>query len=99
VSPHIVMRTLAVSTALMLAVGFAQTAFAQTVSVLVAYHSATGNTEKMAQGIAEGVKSFPGANVLVRRVGDHGRRFTVGGRSDYRVAGLLRQHTWSPARA
>ena len=54
----------------MLVLGYAQTPFAQTVSVLVAYHSATGNTEKMAQGVAEGVKSVAGANVLVKRVGE-----------------------------
>jgi NAD(P)H dehydrogenase (quinone) len=40
------------------------------ISVLVAYHSATGNTEKMAQGVAEGVKVVPGARVVLKRVGD-----------------------------
>jgi NAD(P)H dehydrogenase (quinone) len=49
---------------------YAQATLAQTVSVLVAYHSATGNTEKMAQGVAEGVKSVAGASVLVKRVGE-----------------------------
>jgi NAD(P)H dehydrogenase (quinone) len=38
--------------------------------ILIAYHSVTGNTEKMAQGVADGVKSVSGANVLVKRVGD-----------------------------
>jgi NAD(P)H dehydrogenase (quinone) len=32
----------------------------QPVAVLVIYHSATGNTEKMAQGVAEGAKAVPG---------------------------------------
>ena len=40
------------------------------VNVLVAYHSVTGNTEKMAQSVAEGVKSVAGANVNLKRVGD-----------------------------
>jgi NAD(P)H dehydrogenase (quinone) len=39
-----------------------------TILVLVAYHSVTGNTEKMAQGVAEGVKSVPGAVAVLRRV-------------------------------
>jgi NAD(P)H dehydrogenase (quinone) len=39
-----------------------------TIRVLVAYHSVTGNTEKMAQGVAEGVKSVPGDVAVLRRV-------------------------------
>jgi NAD(P)H dehydrogenase (quinone) len=39
-------------------------------NVLVAYHSVTGNTEKMAQGVAEGAKAVPGANVVLKRVGE-----------------------------
>ena len=31
--------------------------------VLVAYHSLTGNTEKMAKGVVEGVKRRPGVAV------------------------------------
>ena len=50
--------------------GCASAAFAQSVSVLVAYHSGTGNTEKMAQGVAEGVKSVAGSSVSVKRVGE-----------------------------
>ena len=50
--------------------GYATAAVAETVSVLVAYHSATGNTEKMAQGVTEGVKSVAGANTVVKRVGE-----------------------------
>jgi|SRR5262245_19970917 len=40
------------------------------VNVLIVYHSVTGNTEKMAQGVADGVKSVAGANVVLRKVGD-----------------------------
>lgn len=40
------------------------------VKVLVAYHSVTGNTEKMAQGVLEGVKSVPGATADLKRVSD-----------------------------
>ena len=40
------------------------------VKVLVAYHSLTGNTEKMAEGVVEGAKSVPGTVVELQRVGD-----------------------------
>lgn len=40
------------------------------VTVLVAYHSATGNTEKMAEGVAEGAKAVQGTSVLLKKVGD-----------------------------
>jgi NAD(P)H dehydrogenase (quinone) len=40
------------------------------VVVLVTYHSATGNTEKMAQGVAEGAKAVSGTTVVLKRVGD-----------------------------
>jgi NAD(P)H dehydrogenase (quinone) len=39
------------------------------VQVLVAYHSVTGNTEKMAEAVAAGARTVPGAQVLVKRVG------------------------------
>lgn len=39
----------------------------QTVRVLVAYYSMTGNTKRMAQGVAEGVKRVPGAVPLVKK--------------------------------
>jgi len=42
----------------------------QSVTVLITYHSATGNTEKMAQGVAEGAKAVPGTNVILKRVGE-----------------------------
>ncbi len=40
------------------------------VKVLVAYHSLTGNTEKMAQGVVEGAQSVPGTVVEMKRVGE-----------------------------
>lgn len=40
------------------------------VTVLVAYHSAAGHTEKMAQGVVEGAGSLPGTRVVLKRVGD-----------------------------
>lgn len=47
-----------------------QTQAADPVTVLIAYHSATGNTEKMAQGVAEGARAVPGTNVVLKRVGE-----------------------------
>lgn len=43
---------------------------ADTVRVLVVYHSETGNTEKMARGVAEGVAAVPDAVAVVRSVED-----------------------------
>ena len=40
------------------------------VTVLVTYHSATGNTEKMAQGVAEGARAVAGTSVVLKRVGE-----------------------------
>jgi NAD(P)H dehydrogenase (quinone) len=39
-----------------------------TVRVLVAYHSLTANTEKMAEGVVEGVKRRPGVTVSLKKV-------------------------------
>ncbi|WP_447979636.1 flavodoxin family protein [Candidatus Nitrospira bockiana] len=39
------------------------------VRVLIAYHSLTGHTEKMAQAVAEGAASVEGTNVWLKRVG------------------------------
>ena len=39
------------------------------ISVLIAYHSRTGNTEKMAEAVGEGAKRIPRTKVLVKRVG------------------------------
>lgn len=47
----------------------ASLACAQDVSVLVAYHSQTGNTETMAGAIAEGARN-EGADVALKRIGD-----------------------------
>ena len=40
-----------------------------TVKVLIAYHSLSGNTERMAEAVAEGAKSLPGTVVVLKRVG------------------------------
>jgi NAD(P)H dehydrogenase (quinone) len=40
------------------------------VIVLVTYHSATGNTEKLAQGVAEGAKAVSGTSVVLKQVGE-----------------------------
>lgn len=39
------------------------------VKVLVAYHSLSGNTERMAEAVVAGVKSVPGTEALLKRVG------------------------------
>ena len=48
----------------------AQAADRQPVTVLVVYHSASGNTEKMAQGVAEGAKAVLDTSVVLKRVGE-----------------------------
>jgi NAD(P)H dehydrogenase (quinone) len=63
-----ILRTLTISIVLLSGLGSATPAIAQTISVLVAYHSMTGNTEKMAQGVVEGIKAVPGASVVLKRV-------------------------------
>lgn len=40
------------------------------VRVLIAYYSVTGNTEKMALGVANGAKSVPSTIVVVKRVAE-----------------------------
>ena len=47
-----------------------QAADPQPVTVLVVYHSASGNTEKMAHGVAEGAKAASGTSVVLKRVGE-----------------------------
>ncbi len=42
----------------------------ESVTVLIAYHSATGHTEKLAQGVAAGAKGTPGTTVVLKRVGE-----------------------------
>lgn len=39
------------------------------VKILVAYHSLSGNTERMAEAVAQGVKSVAGTVVMMKRVG------------------------------
>jgi NAD(P)H dehydrogenase (quinone) len=43
---------------------------ASQVKVLIAYHSVTGNTEKMAQGVSDGAKSVAETTVDLKRVTD-----------------------------
>jgi NAD(P)H dehydrogenase (quinone) len=52
-----------------LSTAFAQEPALNTVKVLVAYHSLSGNTERMAEAVAEGAKSLPGTVVVLKRVG------------------------------
>ena len=42
----------------------------EVITVLVTYHSLSGNTEKMAKGVAEGAKMVPGTVVRLQRVGN-----------------------------
>ena len=53
---------LATAAVSLLAAGEARAQAPGAVNVLVAYHSVTGNTEKMAQGVADGAKEVSGAN-------------------------------------
>jgi NAD(P)H dehydrogenase (quinone) len=39
------------------------------VKVLVTYHSLSGNTARMAEAVVEGVKSVPGTQAVIKRVG------------------------------
>jgi NAD(P)H dehydrogenase (quinone) len=39
------------------------------IKILVAYHSMSGNTERMAEAVVEGAKSLPGTIVVLKRVG------------------------------
>ena len=39
------------------------------VKVLVTFHSLSGNTERMAEAVVEGVKSIPGTQAVIKRVG------------------------------
>jgi NAD(P)H dehydrogenase (quinone) len=41
----------------------------RSVKVLVTYHSLSGNTERMADAVVDGVKSVPDTEVLLKRVG------------------------------
>jgi NAD(P)H dehydrogenase (quinone) len=61
---------LATAAVTLFAAGEAQAQAPGTVNVLIAYHSVTGNTEKMAQGVAEGAKGVSSTNVVLKRVGE-----------------------------
>lgn len=58
--------------ALFLVLGFGEVSAdepAPRVKVLVTYHSLSGNTERMAEAVADGVKSISGAEAILKRVG------------------------------
>jgi multimeric flavodoxin WrbA len=38
--------------------------------ILIVYHSQTGNTEKMAQAVADGARTVKGAEVILKKAGD-----------------------------
>jgi NAD(P)H dehydrogenase (quinone) len=62
-------RCLVASVMWLILVGLIPTVQAEpAITVLVAYHSVSGHTEKMAQAVAEGVQSVPGTRVRVERV-------------------------------
>ncbi len=42
---------------------------AASINVLVTYHSASGNTERMAKAVVDGAKKVPGTQVVLKRVG------------------------------
>jgi len=42
----------------------------QPVTVLVTYHSVSGNTEKMTQAVADGAKAISGTSVVLKWVGE-----------------------------
>ena len=71
VTPHWLMPFLiVVCLALLTASGLSAEEPSSAVIVLVAYHSLSGNTEKMAYEVATGVRSVPGTRVVQKRVGD-----------------------------
>jgi NAD(P)H dehydrogenase (quinone) len=61
---------LSLAAVFLLGSGTTQAADPQPVTVLVVYHSASGNTEKMAQGVAEGAKAVSGTRVVLKRVSE-----------------------------
>ena len=71
VTPHWLMPFLiVVCLALLTASALSAEEPSSAVIVLVAYHSLSGNTEKMAYEVAAGVRSVPGTRVVQKRVGD-----------------------------
>ena len=67
-SPLLVFFTLFLP-AVGLGIVFAEEQSAYNVKVLVAYHSQSGNTERMAEAVAEGAKGVSGTAVIMKRVG------------------------------
>ena len=59
-----------VSHVLLMAPGSSAEEPGPTITVLIAYYSVSGNTEKMAWKVAEGVKSVPGTRAVLKRVGE-----------------------------
>src|ERR1035437_4866290 len=49
---------------------FAAAGAASPVRILIAYHSRTGNTEKMAGAVREGAASVAGVEIVLRKVAD-----------------------------
>src|SRR5450432_1147010 len=64
---RIVLRLMACMLLTAAAAGAAETA---RVRILIAYHSRTGNTEKMAAAIREGAASVAGVEVVLRKVAE-----------------------------
>jgi len=56
--------------ALVFSGGPAHAADPTAIGVLVVYHSASGNTEKMAQGVVDGAKAVSGVNVVLKRAAE-----------------------------
>lgn len=50
--------------------GIVRAADTQSIAVLVTYHSVSGHTQRLAQGVVEGVKMVPGTKVKFKRVGE-----------------------------
>lgn len=63
-------RTVSVLLTTMLLAATAAPSTAQDTTVLVAYHSVTGNTEQMAEAVAEGVRGVAGVTVELKRMED-----------------------------
>ena len=47
-------------------------------TVLIVYHSLTGNTEEMAQAVAEGAGSVPGTEVVIKKAADADAKDLIG---------------------
>lgn len=66
---HLVFCLVSASVTLHSNCAFADEPVGSAVKVLVAYHSQSGNTERMAEAVVEGAKSLPGTTVVLKRVG------------------------------